>query len=268
MRNVFAAVALILPLVAFAQAETETPVEVKPVAPPVEPVHAAVPVDQPIHAAVPVPTNWNVGAGITFSTGLTGIPLSALVGGLGGLGGLSGTLGVSSQPRMTLAIERRLNEYLFVGFGAGVSFSTSQSDNLSGFGYRSVNVDGTIGLRRIMNPGGVVEVSWFANVGVSYANSEIRSMGASIDPVTGMINQNTPQVGLSQGFAFGAATGITLERELLSGLALRLSSSILGLGYGSSSTKLTVSEDTREGSAHSFDGGLRFSPTIELRYAF
>lgn len=238
MRNLFVAVSLMFPVVATAQAEA-------------------------VHAAVSVPPDWNVGAGITFGAGIAS---GALLSGGGLLGGLGTSLGVSAQPRMTVLIERRLSDRLFLGFGAGVSFSSTQTDTSPEL--RQVSFDGTIGLRRLFNPRGVVEVSWFANVGVSYANVENRSRGVSIDPVTGMLNQNTPQVLLAQGFGIGAATGLTLERELISGLALRLSSSVVGIGYRANSSRLTVGEESRESSGNTFDGGLRFSPTIELRYAF
>lgn len=269
MQNLILIAALSVPLVAFAQAEAETPVEVKPAAPPIEPVHAAVPIDQPVHAAVPVLPSWTVGAGLTLGTGLSSFAAPSQSGLLGGLGALTGTLGVSATPRMTMLIERRLNDYLFLAFGAGLGFSGNQIDAVPGYAYRQFNVEGSLGLRRVINPGGVVEISWFANVGLSYANAETRSTGLTFDPLTGA--QSTEPLSTlfaSQSFGFGGATGITLERELVSGLALRLSSSVLGIGYGSNSGTTTVGENSRKASGHGFDGGLRFSPTIELRYAF
>ncbi len=269
MRNLIFIAALSVPLVASAQAEAETPVEVKPASPPIEPVHAAVPIDQPVHAAVPVLPSWTVGAGLTLGTGVSSFAAPSQAGLLGGLGGLSGTLGVSATPRMTMLIERRLNDYLFLGFGAGLGFSGNHTDSVPGFSYRQFNVEGTVGLRRVINPGGVVEISWFANVGLSFANAETRSTGLSFDPLTGA--QSTEPLSAlfaSQSFGFGGATGMTLERELVSGLALRLSSSVLGIGYGSNAGTTTVGENSRKASGHAFDGGLRFSPTIELRYAF
>ena len=66
----------------------------------------------------------------------------------------------------------------------------------------------------------------------------------------------------------GAVTGLTLERELIAGLALRLSSSILGFSYGSSVSNVTIADAPTEVANHGVDVGLRFSPAIELRYAF
>jgi hypothetical protein len=260
------AVLLVVPLFASAQAETEVPAEVKP--PPAEPApHPAVPVVQPVHAAVPVPNDWNVGAGIGFGTPLLG-SLDATVGlaGLTGLSSVGSTFGLSTQPRMTVLIERRLGERMFLGFQVAASFRGSQSDTFSAVSYRSVNVEGTIGLRNLFNPRGVVEVSWFANLGLGYGNTENRSLFSTVDSM-GAVTQ-TPQTWRSNGFAVGAVAGLALERELISGLALRLSSSIVGLSYSVSGTTSIIRDVSTDNANHGFDGGLRFSPTLELRYAF
>lgn len=264
MRTLLAAL-LLVPLFVFAQAETEAPAEVKP--PPAEPApHPAVPAVQPVHAAVPVPNDWNVGAGIGFGTPLVSLDATLGLAGLTGLSSVGSTFGLSTQPRMTVLIERRLGERLFLGFQFSASFRGSQSDTFSAVSFRSVNVDGTIGLRSVFNPRGVVEVSWFANVGLGYGNTENRSLISNVDSMGAVIQ--TPQTWRSNAFGVGAVAGLALERELVSGLALRLSSSVVGLSYSISSSTSIIREVSTDNANHGFDGGLRFSPTLELRYAF
>ncbi len=263
MKRFFVAT-LLCPLIALAQAQ---PDEVKAAPPPVEPVAMPTPANPVVHAAVPVLNDWNVGAGLSFGTPVFGLVEAAPgVAGLGGLGALSSSFGLSTQPRMTVLIERRLGERLFLGFQLAASFKASQSDTFSAAAYRSVNVDGTIGLRNVLNPRGVVEVSWFANVGVGFGNSENRTILTGVD-ATGAATQ-IPVSMRSNAFGVGAVAGLALERELISGLALRLSSSIVGVSYSLSGTTQIIREVSTENGNHGFDGGLRFSPTIELRYAF
>lgn len=265
MRNLFAVAALLFPLAALAQAEPEPAPEVPPPAPVVVPAVIANPV---MHAAVPVPNDWNVGAGIGFGVSFASLDATPGLAGLGGLAGssLSSSLGLSSQPRMTVLIERRLGERLFLGFQLAAGFRGSQSDTFSAVSYRSINVDGTIGLRSLFNPRGVVEVSWFVNLGAGYGNVESNALISTLD-ASGAVTQ-TPQTWRSNAFAVGAVAGLALERELVSGLALRLSSSIVGVSYSVSGNTSIVREVSTDSANHGFDGGLRFSPTLELRYAF
>ena len=263
MRNLFTVAALVFPLAVFAQGEPEPAAEVKPPPPVAVPEVIANPV---VHPAVPVLNDWNLGAGFGFG-GMSLASLGATIG-LSGLAGVSSasTFGLSTQPRMTVLIERRLGERLFLGFQLAASFSGSQSDTFSAVSYRAVDVAGAVGVRSLFNPRGVVEVSWFANLGVGYTNLENRSLVSSFDS-TGMITQ-TPQTFRGNGFGVGAVAGLALERELLSGLALRLSSSIVGVSFSLSDSTSIVREVATDSANHGFDGGLRFSPTLELRYAF
>lgn len=259
-------VALLLPVLAFAQSEVEKPAEPLP-----PPAPTVAPVVEIVHPAVPILPDWSIGAGIGLTIG--GIGYSSLLGSVSGLAGSGGLqslvgLGVGTQPRLTILIERRLNEKLFITFLGAASYSASQNDTNSDLKSHLLTLEATLGMRRVFNPRGLIEVSLFANGGVGYSNSEYRSLGSVYDPNTGTFSQTTLMISRGHSFSVGAVSGLALERELVSGLALRLSSSIIGLSYGLSSNTTTTPDAKTESKGHGVDVGLRFSPTIELRYAF
>jgi hypothetical protein len=66
----------------------------------------------------------------------------------------------------------------------------------------------------------------------------------------------------------GAVAGFALERQLIDGLALRLSSSVLELSYGVGATTISTGDASTSQDSHGLDLGLRLSPSLELRYAF
>lgn len=267
MRTVLALLVL-LPLAAFAQEDagtTTAPVETVPPVPLVTTPPWSQP--QPLHQAVPVPRNWNLGAGVSFLFPTFGlVSASTGLGGLAGAGGLSGlSLGVG-LPRLTLLIERRLSERLFLMFTAGIAYGGSQSETYSAISSRSFSFDASAGLRGIFNPGGVIEVSAFGSVGVAYSNYEFRSLLQQTDSM-GMLVQ-VPQATRGSGYTVGGAAGLALERELIAGLALRLSSGILGFSFSGANNSVTIQDNTTSNATRGGDVGLRFSPAIELRYAF
>lgn len=265
MQPLLVAAVLVLPLIALGQEPAA--VEPAPVAVVVPtPVFTVepVPAPQPVHAAAPVLPAWNIGGGFTFFTG----GLAMLGSGQSGLVGSAGALGGLSQPTMTLLLERRLNEYLFVTFQASAGYGASQDDKNSEVFSHQLSLAGTIGLRRVINPRGIVEVSWFANLGLGYGNFESRVTGNLYNPTTGMFLPDALQIARGNSFSLGAVAGLTLERELVAGLALRLSSSVLGFSYGSGASSLSTPDSSSDGKSHGFNLGLRFSPSIEIRYAF
>ncbi len=250
MQNVVVAALLVISSNVLAQAETPPPAVVV----------------QPPPAAVPRQTEWNFGAGLGFSFGGFGLSANAIgLAGPAGSGGLGG-LGVTPSPRATLLLERRLTDQLFLSFNAGAGYTALQSSTFSGFSYRNLSLEGSLGLRRLFNPGGVIEVSAFGAAAVNYGNFEGRSVLRTIDGMGG--TTSTPQISRGNSFAVGAVAGLTLERELITGLAVRLSSSILGFNYGGSNLTILVSDTPTESAGDLFDVGLRFNPAIELRYAF
>jgi hypothetical protein len=262
---------LLLPLSAFAQ-ETPPPPDTTPQVQPAPPVPTVTTAPwnqpQPVHEAVPVPRNWNLGAGISFlfptASFLPGIGLGALAS-AGSLGGLVGMGAGTPLPRLTLLIERRLTERLFLMLNGGIGYSGSQSQTFSAISSRTFAFDASAGLRGIFNPGGIVEVSAFGSVAVAYTNYEFRSILQTTDSM-GMSVQ-TPTTLRGNSYTVGGLAGLALERELISGLALRLSSSILGFSYNGVSNSSIVQDNTSENESRGGDVGLRFNPAIELRYA-
>lgn len=269
MRTLF--LLLVLPLAALAQEKATPP------APPENPqVHEVPPVPtvttppwnqpQPLHEAVPVPRNWNLGAGISFLFPTVGVVSPGLgISGLAGAGSLGGLSAGVALPRLTLLIERRLSERLFLTFNAGVGYAGSQSETYSAISSRSFSFDATAGLRGIFNPGGVVEVSAFGSVVAAYSNFEYRSLLQTVDSM-GMTVQ-TPTTLRGNAYTIGGIAGLALERELISGLALRLSSSILGFSFNGTESNTLVQDISTENKTRGGEVGLRFSPAIELRYA-
>lgn len=168
----------------------------------------------------------------------------------------------------TVLLERRVAERLFLTFQGAASYGASQDDTNADLKGHLLDLEGALGVRRVFNPGGVIEVSWFGNAGFGYTNSESRYLTTSYDSTTGAFTLTTLQIIRSHTFSVGAVTGITLERQLIEGLALRLSSSIVGVSYGLGATTATTPDTKTDRQTHQFDAGLRFSPSIELRYAF
>ncbi|MDP2272366.1 MAG: hypothetical protein Q8K32_16645 [Archangium sp.] len=251
MRNLLVTALLVCSSVAFAQEENPPPAVVV----------------QPPPAAVHTLPAWNVGAGLGFFFGGPSFGFGSLSG-LSGLAGLSSnTVYVPLQPQFTVLVERRLSERLFLTFQAAATYGANQDDTASELKGHNLNLAGAFGVRRVFNPRGVIEVSWFGNAGVGYTNNESRGFSLSFDAATASYVQ-TLNIYRSHTFSVGAVTGLTLERELIEGLALRLSSSIIGFSYGQGKATTTTPETKVDRKNHVVDVGLRFSPTIELRYAF
>lgn len=215
----------------------------------------------PAPAPAPVATHsdWNMGAGLgfTYSWGL-----STAVSGLSSLNARSVML-----PSATLVIERRVGDRTFITFQGAVSYSTNQSDIAPEIATQYLDVNGQVGVRRVLNPGGLVEVSWFASGRAGWATNSIRAPTAVVDPSTGQMTTELASTS-NRTFGVGAVAGLALERELIEGLALRFSSSVVGVGYSLGGTSTSRSSVSTTGESHGFDVGLRFSPALEVRYAF
>lgn len=226
---------------------------------------------EPAKGPVSSPPDWNVGAGLglfvpTFETRL----VQGILGGGGGLlalGGLAASVPSlpSPRPRLTTFVERRLSPQLFLTFQAAASYSLRQSELDAAISASEARVEGGVGVRRVFNPGGVIEVSWFAAAEVGFVSTSSGLPVSRISPSGGLVQALQRTRG--QGLSVGAFSGLTLERELVSGLALRLSSSLVGVEYATLSATSTVEEQSTPSREHSVDVGLRLSPALELRYA-
>jgi Outer membrane protein beta-barrel domain len=205
----------------------------------------------------------SIGAGIGFSGGA--------LGGLGALGALS-TQPVT--PVGTALIELRASEHLRIVFSASGSYRRGKSlmfteaplplegdagavertptrSSLWSYGART-------GLRWVVNPGGVVEVSPLLTLGYSRYRSKDQ------------LSDSEPRGDRSQrSSVFDAQLGLVFERRLMEQLYLRLASSVLQL-----SRSHTRSDSHTDGGLstlrddESTSVGLAFSPSIELRLTF
>lgn len=207
-------------------------------------------------ALEPAQRSWNVGAG-------AGVVYGVAYGVLG-LGQLSTV--VIPQPRLTVLVERRLSERLFLTFQVEGSYGWNESPASPGLFTRQAGLDAALGVRGVLNPRGLIEVSWFANAGATYRSSETHTAVAVWDPTTGASQQEARAI-LGRGVGVGAVAGLVLERELVDGLALRLSSSIVGLSYGLGSATTSTPDGSTVEDRRGLDVGLSFSPTLQLRFA-
>ncbi|MBI5543521.1 MAG: hypothetical protein HY901_06500 [Deltaproteobacteria bacterium] len=199
--------------------------------------------------------------------------MSVSSGGLPRLGLSSGSqpapaIQAITAPRISVLIERRVSQPLFLTFQASASYGEGKNEVSPELTAHQLELDGELGFRHVLNPRGLVEISWFATAGVRYANVESRSL-------VGVYNQSPPydvtmtlRVSRGHSFAVGVVAGLAVERELIEGLALRLSAGILGASYGLSSFNDWTSAEAADYRVHEFDLGLRFIPSLALRYAF
>ncbi len=205
---------------------------------------------QPMTAA----TTRNVGAGFGF-TYLLG--LNSLTGGAFSLG----------APAATLTLERRVGDRTFVTFEGSLAFGTNQNDTAREFSNQAFAVNGQLGVRRVLNPGGLIEVSWFASGRGGWSSTTNRQPTTAVDPSTGLV-ASTVSLTNNRAFSVGAVAGLALERELIEGLALRFSSSIVGVGYSQGSLSVNNDFVNATYATRGVDIGLRFSPSLEVRFAF
>lgn len=199
------------------------------------------------------PKRWNVGAGAGVAYGGLGLGQASTV--------------VIPQPRLTVLAERRLSERLFLTFQVDGSYGWDESPTRPGLFTRQANLDGALGVRGVLNPRGVIEVSWFTSAGATYRSSETHTAVVVWNPTTGS-SQEEARVLHGRGFGVGAVVGLVLERELVDGLALRLSSSVVGLHYGLASATTSTPDGSTNEDRRGLDFGLSLNPSLQLRFAF
>ncbi|MFZ5438352.1 MAG: hypothetical protein ACOZQL_00020 [Myxococcota bacterium] len=211
--------------------------------------------------------DWNLGAGVGLQ-----IESPSMVGTLGGVGGLGGLNGIISSgllssvsPTAAAFVERRLGERSWLMFQAAVGY-TGQTLRDSGSN-RLFTANGRVGARYVLNPHGLIEVSWYGAAHVAWRSWNSGSLQMAFDPQTNTVGTELTTY-KSTGLSIGAVTGVVLERELIEGLALRLSTSILGASYSSNWAQVSNNVSLQQASGDGVDVGLRFSPSLELRYSF
>lgn len=227
MRRLLACVCLLCPVSAFAQSPEPAPAAQAPAA--------------PATAAVEAP-RWSLGFGYAPS----------IVTVLTSDSGLDGLL--TSTPRVSTTIERRVGDATWLGLQLGGNYGSSHPEDSRGWEYGSLYAQ--VGVRHVLNPKGLVEVSLWGAASASYWS------GAYPNPS----EQEPDAVHSSRAFSLGLVGGLALERELIQGLALRLSSSVAQASWNKT-LDWTSRADLRR-AVESTSVSVAFAPMLELRYAF
>lgn len=226
---------------------------------------------------------WSLGGGVGLASWGGGTELY----GTAVASGISGGTGASllypllySYPEPRLFLEYQLLEQLALLAQARASFGYLRRDNYpAGFLAPEARYDYGAGVaagaRYIMNPGGLVELSFLGALSADYLGrrevyiiESFTSAGAA---------EETKTVAYSNLVDVGLQVGLALERELIEGVWLRLQSSLVraALNFGLVESEVTgPNGDTTTTAADErpwqlgADVGVALSPSLELRMQF
>jgi hypothetical protein len=222
------------PLAAFAQA-SEAPPAVQPAAP----APATAPAAEPVGP-------WSLGAGLGWNF------ISSRYAYLGG------SLYPPTAPTVRASLERAVAPgwWLEVGFVGSADRLRGEGPSAGAAVTRDDQVSAAmnLGMRRALTrPGAPVCVSIDLALVAGYTATRVdRAI-------------STPETVRGEAWQVGLAAGLAVERELTSGLSLRVGSTFLGASWTQSSAESSVN-----GKATQQGGGayLALSPWLELRQAF
>lgn len=191
---------------------------------------------------------WSVGLGVGFGFCFLG---------------LSQIMLTDTTPSGRIMVERRMGDKFAVLFLGSAWYSEGESSDAIGdrkdVGH-SKGFGASIGFRRIINPGSLVEVSFLLQVGGERNES---------DSTGERDGWETSSRSVKLSYALGAGLGLVLEHKFTDWLALRFESML-------ARTSFTVSEeerrdgdgDTAAPRNESFQVGLTFTPSLQLRMSF
>lgn len=169
-------------------------------------------------------------------------------GGVGVVVYSGGGLNFSSGPTARASIEKRIAEQTWLMLGVSAVYSeSSQPALLDRPAWQSSGGGGnlSVGARHAFDLGGVVTVSPYIALEAGVRASRSRSVQSA-----STIHNNS--------YELGAEAGLIVERELVDGLAVRFSSSVLQASYSKSTTRGV-------GSNSFLSMGLGFAPALEAR---
>jgi hypothetical protein len=201
--------------------------------------------------------SWTIGAGIGSIGQVFLITPSTPAAGLFGPG-----LG-QSVPVATFFLERRVGERTWLVFGASGSVTRNQVDPPppTGVAIATITKDDSergslsVGIRDVVTrPGAFVDVSIQATVegGYLHEQQELNTPGAAASEIR------------DTGSYWAVTGGIAVERELTGGLAVRVSTPLLGTSWAKVARKDALG--TRNGTSTS--AFVTLAPRLELRLAF
>ncbi len=227
MRRLLACVCLLCPASVLAQSPEQSAEPKAPVA--------------TVPATIDAP-RWSVGFG--YAPAVVTVLTSTR-----GIGGLA-----SSSPRLSTTIERRVGDATWLGFQLGGHYSDFRPEY--GQDSEQGGLSAQLGVRHVLNPKGLVEVSLWGAATADYWTISYPSPSEQVPDA----------ISSGRGFTVGVVGGLALERELVQGLALRLSSSVAQAHWGKT-FEWTSGSDFRH-TSESGSVSLAFAPMLELRYAF
>ncbi len=231
------------------------------------------------------PKNWQLGAGLELLT--SSIALTDLVV-LTTNGNVDIPIVINGPtPRLNLALERRVARGSWVGLEVTASTSTSSNNAVSSSGTfigavtvtEKLTQSSTSGglrllFRQVLNPGGAVEFSVYAGVGVGDISLKESVTVTTIIPSTngspGSTTSNSATASLSELEVDGKA-GVVAERELLEGLSVRVALNLLNIDYLKSNQTGTEPDGTPAPppeTSKSFTANVDFEPSLSLRLLF
>ncbi len=211
---------------------------------------------------------WSVAGGVMFVGEATPFVIA----------GWSSTL---SPPAATVplgfTVERRVAEGTWLT--ARLALSTSSDFSVGNSGsvvaitpFSSFTTSGwrgglSVGCRQAFNPGALVEVGAYADLGAARAVSK-SVHDFEPDPTTGLAPRKTTTT--SGANSVVGALGLTAEHFFTPGLSLRLSLQVARVtqSWASSNTSVEGLDPPPNQTAQSFNAGLAFSPAFDLRFLF
>ncbi len=190
------------------------------------------------------PPRWSLGAGVSPA-----VIYSSCSGDPGGP-----VCSTTQSPGATVSLERRLSDSRWLVLSADGTIRDSHQDGVAGApGYRSSYRQGylSVGVRQILTGrGALVDVSLLALAQGGYDRSDSRFEGSPAQR--------------SSAWFGGASLGLALDRELTSGLSVRVATPLAGAWWEQSRQR--VSGSTVRG--HAFTASVYLAPRLELRLAF
>jgi len=196
--------------------------------------------------------SWSLGAGIA-------------------LGGPSAGIGVptGSDPSLSLMLERRLTRPLWLMAKAIAGYSTTDQAGAT-FGTTTelppihgttALVGGALGVRYVFTPDAPFQFSTFTTVGASHQGSGYAPKGKTPGFEGAKYDASNNTV--------AAQLGIAIDRELIEGLGLRLSTIVGYAGWSKATQEVDLGPgEPKKQESEGFLGGVTLAPSIELRFSF
>jgi hypothetical protein len=188
---------------------------------------------------------WSLGAGVGFGVSVVSSTVSP--DGLFLLGG--------SAPTASASLERELSPRSWLVLGVNGAITRQSSEMVAGTSYDQdlVLAAASIGVRNVVTPSGApVDFST-----VLLAEGGFAHAGLSPEPPSG--------AHALRSWRIGASFGIAVDRELTTGLSLRVATPLVQAAYSSERVEYVGGPPTR---MSGFGVGVVVAPRLELRIAY